>query len=108
MTASLDPMRRLLGMLPEATRAQMVRMYADLLQDQLHGLDAAMQAPDAATTALLHKLAGSAGMMQDQDLSQPARAMEKALREGRPDDARVLLPQVRAAAACTLQALREL
>jgi hypothetical protein len=47
-------------------------------------------------------------MMQDQDLSQPARAMEKALREGRPDDALVLLPQLQAAAQRTLAALHEL
>ncbi|MGZ5847877.1 MAG: hypothetical protein ACXWJJ_10415, partial [Ramlibacter sp.] len=39
--------------------------------------------PATQLVDLLHKIAGSAAMMQDQDLSLPARAMEAALREGR-------------------------
>ena len=95
MSAGLEPMLRLLGLLPAPARGQMVQMYTELLAAQVDALDAALREPDAATIALLHKLAGSAAMMQDQDLSQPARAMERALREDRPDEARQLLPQLR-------------
>jgi hypothetical protein len=99
-------MLRLLGMLPAATRVEMVRMYGETLRGPLQGVGDALRAPiDPAVVALVHKVAGSAAMMQDPDLSLPTRALEHALHEGRLADAVALWPQVREAAARTLEAL---
>lgn len=106
----LQPMLRLLQMLPAASRAQMVRMYGQLLGEQLHSVGDALGAlaspPAPALVDLLHKIAGSAAMMQDQDLSLPARAMEAALRDGRNADAVAAWPAMEAAALRTLAALQ--
>jgi HPt (histidine-containing phosphotransfer) domain-containing protein len=108
-TAAPQPMLRLLGMLPAATRVEMVRMYGETLRGPLQGVGDALRAPvDPALVALVHKVAGSAAMMQDHDLSLPARALEHALHEGRLDDAVALWPQVREAATRTLGALETL
>jgi len=108
--APLQPMLRLLQMLPAAARAQMVRMYGQLLGEQLHSVGDALAnlagPPPAQLVDLLHKIAGSAAMMQDQDLSLPARAMEAALRDGRPADAVAAWPAMVAAAHRTLAALQ--
>jgi HPt (histidine-containing phosphotransfer) domain-containing protein len=101
-----QPMLRLLGLLPAPTRAEMVRMYGETLLGPLQGVGAALREPiDPDVVALVHKVAGSAAMMQDQDLSLPARGLEHALREGRLADAVALWPQVREAATRTLGAL---
>jgi HPt (histidine-containing phosphotransfer) domain-containing protein len=107
MTAvGAGPMLRLLGMLPAPTRAEMVRLYGETLLGPLQGVGDALRAPvDPQVVALVHKVAGSAAMMQDQDLSQPARALEHALLEGRLEAAVALWPQVREAAARTLGVL---
>lgn len=101
-----QPMLRLLGLLPAATRAELVRMYTELLATQLRVVRDGLRAPDdPEVLALVHKIAGSAAMMQDRDLSEPARSMEKALREQRASDAAACWPAVEAAAARTLIAL---
>jgi HPt (histidine-containing phosphotransfer) domain-containing protein len=108
--SATGPMLRLLRMLPARTRAQMVGMYRDSLRAQLATLEGALTAgaaPDSGLVALVHKLAGSAAMMQDADLSLPARAIEKALGAGAIDEARSHWPAVRAAADRTLAALEE-
>ncbi|MGZ5272661.1 MAG: hypothetical protein ACXWC6_18785, partial [Ramlibacter sp.] len=69
--AGLQPMLRLLQMLPAASRAQMVNMYGQLLGDQLRSVGVALgnlaSPPAPQLVDLLHKIAGSAAMMQDQD-----------------------------------------
>eukprot|EP01034_Spumella_vulgaris_P042871 gene42872-53194_t len=60
---------------------------------------------DAALRDLAHKIAGSAGMMQNAALSRAARQMEMALREGRGDAAREAWPEVQACVMRTLGAL---
>ncbi|HZY19180.1 MAG TPA: Hpt domain-containing protein [Ramlibacter sp.] len=108
MTAATGtgPMLRLLGMLPAAARGEMVRLYTELLATQVRSIGERLRTPDdPEVVALVHKVAGSAAMMQDQDLSLPARDMEKALREQRTADALACWPLVDAAAARTLAVL---
>ncbi|MBC7603684.1 MAG: Hpt domain-containing protein [Ramlibacter sp.] len=94
-----SPTLRLLNMLPPATREQMVVMYRAMLTVQVNELDAAIHdalAPGGTRAVdLAHKIAGSAGMMQDQMLCAAARAVEHALREDRPGDAVAAWPDVR-------------
>lgn len=98
-------MHRLLALLPAPTRAQMVAMYLDGLQAQLAEIAGLLAAGDPAARALVHKLAGSAAMMQDAALSGPARALEHALQAGDEETAAALWPKVQAQAALTRQAL---
>lgn len=108
MSAGTEPMLKLLRMLPEATRARMVEMYRDSLAKQLATLEPVLAggAPaDPELAGLVHKLAGSAAMMQDADLSLPARTIEKALMAGDAEGARALWPELKAAAERTLVAL---
>lgn len=106
--ASLEPMLVLLAMLPQDVRAGMVAMYADSLDTQLALLRQAIEAGDAqAMQSGAHKLAGSAAMMQDRELSMAARAMEAALRECRADAAVQAWPGILACAELTQCALRD-
>ncbi len=101
-------MLALLAYLPDAARENMVRMYRQALDEQLVLIGAGLEsdAGDAtALTAAVHKIAGSSGMMQDQPLSQVARAMELDLREGRRAQARTRWPELQACADRTRQAL---
>ena len=105
--ASHEPMLRLLRMLPHEPRARMVAMYCDTLVTQLAELGQALEGSDQdAATALAHKLAGSAAMMQDAALAQPARAVEQALRADCLIEALRLWPLLRSHAARTLDVLR--
>lgn len=74
-------MRELLRLLPAATRASMIEMYRAALDEQLGIVADGLADPEQAADlqAALHKIAGSAGMMQDQPLSQAARALGDAL-----------------------------
>ena len=106
--AGTAAMLALLGRLPPATRASMTGMYRDGLAKQLAALEPVLgggQAPDAGTAKVAHTVAGSAGMMQDTDLSASAHAVEKALVAGDVALARALWPAVREAAQATLAAL---
>lgn len=77
--ASLEPMHALLARLPPPVQATMVRMYRDALGEQLALVRAALDGSDAAALqATAHKIAGSAAMMQDRELSLAARAIEAA------------------------------
>ena len=100
------PMLRLLQMLPAEPRGRMVAMYREALATQLAQLGELLAGDDgAAAMSLAHKVAGSAAMMQDAGLSEPARAVERALRQGAPAQALRLWPLLQAQAARTLQAL---
>ena len=103
----LAPTLALLQQLPSASREVMVRMYRQALRDHLDqigvGLQAGANAPDGVGPA--HRIAGSAGMMQDMALCEAARAIESALREGRNQDAQALLPRLHDCAQATLAAL---
>ena len=103
----LEAMFKLLELLPAQTRSGMVRMYSDSLVEQVQMLGQCLaQGQAEACASIAHKIAGSAAMMQDQELSQAARAAERALVAGRPDEALGHWPQVQACADFTLQALR--
>ena len=105
--ASHEPMLRLLRMLPDEPRARMVGMYCDTLVSQLAELGQALEAGQQdAATSLAHKVAGSAAMMQDAALAQPARAVEQALRADCLIEALRLWPLLRSHAARTLDVLR--
>ncbi|TFZ01667.1 Hpt domain-containing protein [Ramlibacter rhizophilus] len=83
-TAGLQAMRDLLALLPAATRSSMVAMYRESLDQQLQlvadGL--AGRAGAEVLRGALHKLAGAAGMMQDQPLSAAARELDDAMQAG--------------------------
>ena len=99
-------MRALLALLPPDVRGNMVTMYTEALAVQMEQLGAAVAgSDDAVMRDLAHKVAGSAGMMQNALLSRAARRMELALREGRPDAAREAWPEVQDSMRRTLQAL---
>jgi len=105
--ASHEPMLRLLRMLPDEPRARMVAMYCDTLLTQLEELGRALAGDQhAAATSLAHKVAGSAAMMQDAALAQPARAVEQALRADSLIEAQRLWPLLRSNAVRTLDVLR--
>lgn len=99
----------LLGQLPQASREAMVRMYRQSLREHLDLVAAGLKpgADTQAVAAPAHRIAGSAGMMQDLALCDVARAMELALREGRPDDARAQWPRLAERAQRTLAALAQ-
>ncbi|MFD0669810.1 Hpt domain-containing protein [Ramlibacter sp. MAHUQ-53] len=102
-TSSFAGMHALIGQLPAASRGAMLRMYRKSLDDHLEQVAAALQpgGESGVLLAAVHRIAGAAGMMQDQALSQVARDMEVALREGRPADARALWPGLQARAEAT-------
>lgn len=98
---------RTLGMLPEAARGRMARMYCDSLDRMLPELAAAVgagRAEDARTIA--HKIAGAAAMMQDEQLASLTRRMEEMILAGQPQEAYALWPLAQDAAAQALGALR--
>ncbi len=99
----------LLQQLPEASRDAMVRMYRQSLREHLEQVEAGLRPGGDPQSVIFpaHRIAGSAGMMQDRCLCDVARDMEVALREGRPDDARALRPQLDACAQLTLAALAQ-
>ncbi len=103
------PLHELLQLLPADVRANMVTMYRDALSTQAQLIaDAVAGNDDATLRDLAHKVAGSAGMMQNALLSRAARRMELALREGRPDAAREAWPEVSDCIQQTLRALEGL
>ncbi len=105
-TNPFDPMYALLAMLPADVRANMVTMYREALVVQVAQLEQAVTtADDASMRDLAHKIAGSAGMMQNAMLSRAARQMEIALREGRGDAACDAWPDVEGCVHSTLAAL---
>lgn len=102
-------MLALLARLPDSARAHVAGLYRDTLEVQVPLLSRALtgeaQSGAGSPEALAHKLAGSAAMMQDADLSQLARAMERALLAGDSQSALALLPALE---ACAAQSLAEL
>lgn len=108
MAHSLDGMFKLLAILPVQTRHDMVRMYCDSLQSQVALLGQSLaQGQVQAAMAAAHKIAGSAAMMQDQELSRAARIVEAALREGRAEEAMRQWPGMQHCASLTLECLRQ-
>ncbi|MRD46038.1 Hpt domain-containing protein [Caenimonas koreensis] len=106
--AGTAAMLQLLGMLPPASRREMVRMYRAMLiarPDEI--ADALARNDDPCAIALAHQVAGSAGMMQDSLLSAQVRSMEHALCEGRRADALVQWALVLGSVAATRAALDE-
>ena len=98
-------LRALLSNLPAETRGELVRMYR---QSLLNHLDLIGMRPGTSGEPLVvavHGLAGSAAMMQDQDLSQAARGMERDLAAGRVEDAWKRWPAIEARARRTLAVL---
>lgn len=105
---SLDGMFKLLAMLPAETRTSMVAMYCEALESHLTTMRQSLaQGQLEATSAAAHKIAGSAAMMQDQDVSRVARAIESALRGGREDEALRHWPGMLEGASFTLERLRQ-
>lgn len=104
-----QPMFALLGHLPAVSRSAMVRMYRSSLQELLDQLAGGLQ-PQAdlpSAVSAVHRIAGAAGMMQDQALCAVARAMETELRDARPEAARKLWPQLQERCGATLAALEQ-
>ncbi len=102
-----EALKALLAQLPAGSRGAMVRMYRQSLEDHLAQVAFGL-GPGADTgvwLAAVHRIAGAAGMMQDQALSEVARDMELALRMQRPEDARALWPRLQARAQATRAAL---
>jgi HPt (histidine-containing phosphotransfer) domain-containing protein len=109
--SALHPTLALLALLPQASREGMVRMYRDSLQQQMafigQGLQGCAIEAETRLLAAVHKIAGSAGMMQDQALSLAARAMETALRDKDRAMAHAHWDRLQACGHATLQALAE-
>ena len=98
---------RVLGMLPEASRLRMVRMYCDSLGQLMPKLGEAVAAGNATETrTLAHKVAGAAAMMQDQALATATRSMEELLLAGDEAQAYATWPLAETAAAESVEALR--
>ena len=105
---TLDGMYKLLAVLPAQVRCDMVRMYCESLESQVALLGQALAQGDVqASMAVAHKIAGSAAMMQDGELSRVARGVEAALREGRAEEALRHWPGVQDCAGFTLGCLRQ-
>ena len=101
-------MVQLLARLPEPVRERMVRMYVQALDTQVAALQEALAAQDwKRAEQLAHKLAGSAGMMQDAELSRAGRVIENAIRDGVEEEAVANWPALEAQARQTRQAMRE-
>lgn len=106
---SLASTLALLRQLPATSREAMVRMYRQSLREHLDQVAQGLQpgGDPQTVSSSAHRIAGSAGMMQDLALCDVARAMEVALREGRPDEARAHWPRLDACAQRTLAALAQ-
>jgi HPt (histidine-containing phosphotransfer) domain-containing protein len=104
---SLDAMFKLLAMLPADARDAMVRMYCEALESQVGLLRQSLaQGHTQATMAAAHKIAGAAGMMQDQEVSRAARDIEAALRASGEEEALRHWPTMQACATSSLACLR--
>jgi HPt (histidine-containing phosphotransfer) domain-containing protein len=91
----------LIAALPPESRGELVRMYRRSLANHLDLIGLAPYTNSEPLVVALHGLAGSAAMMQDQELSKAARSMENDLREGRVDAAWRRWPAVQAFAQRT-------
>lgn len=101
-------MFQLLARLPEAVQQRMVGMYLDALSTQVALLREVLEDEEwSRAEAVAHKLAGSAGMMQDARLSLAGRALENLLREDRFEEGAAAWPAVAERAAITREALRQ-
>ncbi len=105
---SLDGMFKLLASLPAEARHGMVGMYCVALESHLALLSQSLaQGKTQETMAAAHKIAGSAGMMQDQEVSRAARAIEAALRGGREEEAMRHWASMQDSVNFTLECLRQ-
>jgi HPt (histidine-containing phosphotransfer) domain-containing protein len=105
---SLDGMFKLLAMLPAQTRAAMVTMYCEALESHLALIRQSLaQGEVEAIRSAAHKIAGSAGMMQDQEVARAARDIEAASPAGAPDEALRHWPVMLHRARITLESLRQ-
>lgn len=95
----------LISALPAESRGELVRMYRRSLTNHLDLIGIRPYTNSEALVVALHGLAGSAAMMQDQELSKAARSMEGDLREGRVDLAWRRWPAIQALAQRTLAQL---
>lgn len=103
-----EGMFQLLARLPESVQQRMVGMYLDALDTQVALLRELLDAEEwARAEAVAHKLAGSAGMMQDAPLSQAGRAVENLLRQDLFEEGAAAWPAVAQRAAITRAALRQ-
>lgn len=98
----------LMSSLPADTRRELVRMYRRSIGNHLDLIAMRPGANGEPLVVALHGLAGSAAMMQDQDLSRTARSMERDLREGRVKEAWRLWPSIEVQARRTLAVLDQL
>jgi HPt (histidine-containing phosphotransfer) domain-containing protein len=99
-------MHALLALVPEAARQGMVQLYRKAIEEIGAQVDGHIAAgDDAAFLAAVHKIAGSAAMMQDRALSDTARAAEHALRQGRVAEAKSLWSEAQVCAARTVAEL---
>ena len=98
-------LRALLAALPAETRCELVRMYRQSLLNHLDLIGLRPGTNGEPLVVALHGLAGSAAMMQDPDLSQAARGMERDLIAGRVDEAWQRWPAIEARARRTLALL---
>jgi HPt (histidine-containing phosphotransfer) domain-containing protein len=95
----------LIANLPADTRLELVRMYRRSIANQLDLIGMRPCTNGEPLVVALHGLAGSAAMMQDQELSKAARSMEGDLRAGRVDPAWQHWPTIQALAQRTLAQL---
>lgn len=93
-------MEQLLAQIPSETRWRLLALYLDLLGPEFDTLARHLHSDAGEEAAgLLHKLAGGAAMLQDQDVAQPAHAMEAALLAGDRARARSLWAALQDAAS---------
>ncbi len=95
----------LISALPPESRGELIRMYRRSLVNHLDLIGTRPYTNSEPLVVALHGLAGSAAMMQDQELSKAARSMENDLREGRLDPAWRRWPTIQALAQRTLAQL---
>lgn len=103
----LQAMLDLIRLLPGTVRASMLAMYLQALDEQIAIIEAGLTGAGEAeaVSGALHKISGSAGMMQDHPLSQAARSVEVAWRDGDVEAARQHWPALAASALTTREAL---
>lgn len=95
----------LISALPPESRGELVRMYRRSLTNHMDLIGTRPRTNSEPLVVALHGLAGSAAMMQDQELSKAARSMENDLLEGRVDAAWRRWPTIQALAQRTLAQL---
>lgn len=101
--APLQAVAALVAQLPPASRSHITGLYRDTLNTGRAQVEQALAAGDAALfQAAAHRIAGAAAMMQDSELSQAVRQMERASRE------QGLLPQPPAWQAASMLLARTL